>query len=72
MAKIRAEDIAEVRERARIDEVVGQTVALKPAGGGSLKGLCPFHDERSPSFQVSPAKGLWYCFGCGEIGRAHV
>jgi len=68
VARIRAEDIAEVRERARIDEVVGQTVALKPAGGGSLKGLCPFHDERSPSFQVSPAKGLWYCFGCGEGG----
>ena len=68
MAKIRAEDIAEVRQTARIDEVVGQSVALKPAGGGSLKGLCPFHDERSPSFQVSPAKGLWYCFGCGEGG----
>ena len=68
MAKIRAEDIVEVRERARIDEVVAQTVALKPAGGGSYKGLCPFHDERSPSFQVSAAKGLWYCFGCGEGG----
>ena len=68
MAKIRSEDIAEVRQTARIDEVVGQSVALKPAGGGSLKGLCPFHDERSPSFQVSPAKGLWYCFGCGEGG----
>ena len=68
MAKIRSEDIAEVRQTARIDEVVGQSVALKPAGGGSLKGLCPFHDERSPSFQVSPSKGLWYCFGCGEGG----
>lgn len=68
VAKIRADDIAEVRERARIDEVVAQSVALKPAGGGSYKGLCPFHDERSPSFHVSPAKGLWYCFGCGEGG----
>lgn len=68
MAKIRGDDIAEVRERARIDEVVAQSVALKPAGGGSFKGLCPFHDERSPSFHVSPAKGLWYCFGCGEGG----
>jgi DNA primase len=68
VAKIRAEDVAEVRERARIDDVVAQTVALKPAGGGSFKGLCPFHDERSPSFHVSPAKGLWYCFGCGEGG----
>ncbi len=68
MAKIRAEDVSEVRERARIDEVVSHSVALKPAGGGSYKGLCPFHDERSPSFHVSPAKGLWYCFGCGEGG----
>lgn len=68
MAKIRAEDVAEVRDRARIDEVVRETVELKPAGGGSYKGLCPFHEERSPSFQVSPAKGLWYCFGCGEGG----
>ncbi len=68
MAKIRAEDVVEVRERARIDEVVRDSVALKPAGGGSYKGLCPFHEERSPSFQVSPSKGLWYCFGCGEGG----
>lgn len=68
MAKIRAADVVEVRERARLDEVVRDVVALKPSGGGSYKGLCPFHDERSPSFQVSPAKGLWYCFGCGEGG----
>ncbi len=68
MAKIRSEDVAEVRERARIDEVVRETVELRPAGGGSFKGLCPFHEERSPSFQVSAAKGLWYCFGCGEGG----
>jgi DNA primase len=68
VAKIRAEDVAEVRQTARIEEVVGQSVTLKPAGGGSLKGLCPFHDERTPSFQVSPGKGLWYCFGCGEGG----
>ena len=68
MAKIRADDIAVVREQVQIDDVVRDTVELRPAGGGSLKGLCPFHDERSPSFQVSPAKGLWYCFGCGEGG----
>jgi DNA primase len=66
--RIRDEDIALVRERARIDEVVRDYVTLKSAGGGSLKGLCPFHDERSPSFNVSPAKGAWYCFGCGEGG----
>lgn len=66
--RINEEDIALVRERARIDEVVGEYVALKNAGGGSLKGLCPFHDEKTPSFQVTPSRGLFYCFGCGEGG----
>ncbi len=66
--RIAAADIAEVRERVRIDEIVGEHVTLRSAGGGSLKGLCPFHDERSPSFHVTPAKGLYYCFGCGEGG----
>ncbi len=62
--------MAEVRSRARIDDVVGAVVALRNAGGGSMKGLCPFHDEKTPSFQVTPAKGLFYCFGCGEGGDA--
>ena len=66
--RIRDEDVAAVRERARIDQVVGEYVQLRSAGGGSLKGLCPFHEERSPSFHVTPAKGLYYCFGCGEGG----
>lgn len=66
--RINEEDIALVRERARIDEVVGEYVQLRNAGGGSLKGLCPFHDERTPSFQVTPSRGLFYCFGCGEGG----
>ncbi len=66
--RIRDEDIALVRERARIDEVVREYVGLKNAGGGSLKGLCPFHDERTPSFNVSPSRGMWYCFGCAEGG----
>ncbi|WP_257477470.1 DNA primase [Acidipropionibacterium jensenii] len=66
--RINDEDIALVRERARIDEVVGEYVQLRNAGGGSLKGLCPFHDERTPSFQVTPSRGLFYCFGCGEGG----
>ncbi|HET7724369.1 MAG TPA: CHC2 zinc finger domain-containing protein, partial [Propionibacteriaceae bacterium] len=65
---INEEDIAEVRDRARIDDVVSAYVALKPAGGGSLKGLCPFHDEKTPSFQVTPSRGFYYCFGCGESG----
>lgn len=66
--RIRDNDIAEIRDRARIDEVVGEYVSLRHAGGGSVKGLCPFHDERTPSFHVTPARGLWYCFGCGEGG----
>jgi DNA primase len=65
---IKREDVEAVRERARIDEVVGAHVTLKPAGVGSLKGLCPFHDERSPSFHVRPGVGRWHCFGCGEGG----
>lgn len=68
MPRIKDADIVVVRERARIDEVVRDVVALKSAGGGSLKGLCPFHDERSPSFHVTPAKGYWHCFGCQEGG----
>ena len=65
--RIREEDIAEVREKAKIEEVIGDYVTLRPAGGGSLKGLCPFHDEKSPSFNVRPDRG-WHCFGCGEGG----
>ncbi|WP_166354939.1 DNA primase [Phytoactinopolyspora limicola] len=66
--RIRDEDIAAVRERARIEEIVSQYVTLRPAGGGSLKGLCPFHDEKTPSFNVRPQVNLFHCFGCGEGG----
>ncbi|WP_299035328.1 DNA primase [uncultured Pseudokineococcus sp.] len=65
---IRSEDVDAVREQIRLDEVVGEYVTLKPAGAGSLKGLCPFHDERSPSFHVRPAVGFYKCFGCGAGG----
>ena len=65
---IKREDIEAVRERARIEDVVGEHVTLKGAGAGSMKGLCPFHDERTPSFNVRPQLGLWHCFGCGEGG----
>jgi DNA primase len=68
--RIRDEDIAAVRERSPIDEVVGEYLQLKSAGGGSLKGLCPFHDEKTPSFNVTPARGLFYCFSCAEGGDA--
>jgi DNA primase len=66
--RIRDEDIAAVRERSPIDEVVGEYLQLRNAGGGSLKGLCPFHDEKTPSFNVTPARGLFYCHGCAEGG----
>jgi DNA primase len=66
--RIRDEDIAAVRERSPIDEVVGEYLQLRSAGGGSLKGLCPFHDEKTPSFNVTPARGLFYCFSCAEGG----
>jgi len=66
--RIRDEDIALVRERSPVDEVVGEYLQLRNAGGGSLKALCPFHDEKTPSFNVTPARGLWYCFSCTEGG----
>ncbi|MFP7833089.1 DNA primase [Marisediminicola sp. LYQ134] len=65
---IRRNDIDEVRARVNIADVVGDYVTLKGAGVGSLKGLCPFHDERSPSFHVRPQVGRYHCFGCGEDG----
>src|SRR5450759_3543177 len=68
--RIRDEDIAAVRDRSPIDEVVGEYLQLKNAGGGSLKGLCPFHEEKTPSFNVTPARGLFYCFSCAEGGDA--
>jgi DNA primase len=66
--RIREESIAEVREKASIEEVVSQYVTLKNAGGGSMKGLCPFHDEKTPSFNVNPSRGGFHCFGCQEGG----
>ena len=61
------ETVNQIIETARIDEVVGEWVNLKKRGANML-GLCPFHNEKSPSFTVSPAKGIYKCFGCGEAG----
>ncbi|MGK9147210.1 DNA primase [Plantibacter flavus] len=69
--RIRQSDVEEVKARTNIGDVVGDYVALKSAGVGSLKGLCPFHDERSPSFHVRPTVGLYHCFGCGESGDVY-
>lgn len=61
-------DLVRVKEAARLVDVVGKTVHLKHTGGGTWKGLCPFHDEKTPSFTVSEDKNVWYCFGCSEGG----
>jgi DNA primase len=65
---IRNEDVAYVRENVRIDEVVNDYLPLKQAGGDQKKGLCPFHDEKSPSFHVTLSRGYFHCFGCGKGG----
>ncbi|MEV7424424.1 MULTISPECIES: DNA primase [unclassified Streptomyces] len=66
--RINDDDVKAVRDAVPIDAVVSEYLQLRSAGGGNLKGLCPFHDEKSPSFQVSPSKGLFHCFGCQEGG----
>lgn len=65
---IRRADVDQVRERSRLDEIVAEHVTLRTAGIGSMKGLCPFHDEKTPSFHIRPQLGHWHCFGCGEGG----
>ena len=66
--RIRAEDIVAVKERSSIVDVVRDHVTLRPAGVGAMKGLCPFHDEKTPSFTVRESAGSFHCFGCGEGG----
>jgi len=63
---------AKERIRARLDlaQLIGEQVVLKPAGRGQLKGLCPFHAEKTPSFHVHVDRGFFYCFGCGAKGDA--
>jgi DNA primase len=68
--RIRDEDIALVRERAAIADVISEHVTLKAAGGGNLKGLCPFHDEKTASFTVAPGRNVYFCHGCGTGGDA--
>tara|TARA_R110002020_G_scaffold475834_1_gene712918 strand:- start:280646 stop:282571 length:1926 start_codon:yes stop_codon:yes gene_type:complete len=68
---IKRSDIDEVRSRTNLADIVGDYVTLKSAGSGSMKGLCPFHEERSPSFHVRPQVGFYHCFGCGEGGDVY-
>src|SRR6185437_5319670 len=69
--RISDRDIAAIREQARIEDVVGDYVQLRRAGADSHKGLCPFHNEKSPSFHVRPNHGQFHCFGCGEGGDVY-
>lgn len=62
------EDIERVRAVADLYDIVSATVTLKPSGTGTFVGLCPFHDEKTPSFSVRPSLGVWHCFGCGAGG----
>jgi DNA primase len=68
--RVKDEDIALVRDRTSIADIISESVTLRPAGGGNLKGLCPFHDEKTPSFNVSPARNVYFCHGCGQGGDA--
>ncbi|MDL9979664.1 DNA primase [Microbacterium candidum] len=69
--RIAQADVEEVKARTNIADIIGERVALKSAGIGALKGLCPFHDEKSPSFNVRPQSGFYHCFGCGESGDVY-
>jgi DNA primase len=70
LARIRQEDIDAVKDRTDIVALVSQYLALRKTGHDSMSGLCPFHQEKTASFSVSPAKGVFYCFGCGKGGDA--
>ena len=68
--RIRDEDVEAVKERTDIVKLVSGYLTLKKSGHDSMTGLCPFHTEKTPSFSVSPSKGMYYCFGCGAGGDA--
>jgi len=68
--RIKQEDIEAVRERTDIVKLVSQYLTLKKAGGDNMTGLCPFHQEKTPSFSISPGKQLFFCHGCGKGGDA--
>ncbi|AOS45208.1 DNA primase [Lacunisphaera limnophila] len=70
MPVIKANSLRDLKNRVNIHDVVIRVVALKKAGGGRFKGLCPFHAEKTPSFNVSADKGFFKCFGCGKAGDA--
>ncbi|MFT4148494.1 MAG: DNA primase [Micrococcaceae bacterium] len=65
---IKRDVVEEIRQKTDIKSIIEQKVTLKTAGIGTWKGLCPFHDEKTPSFTVKPQTGYYHCFGCGEGG----
>lgn len=69
MSRIPDETIQDVLNRVEIVDVIGDYVTLTQRGANA-KGLCPFHQEKTPSFTVSPSKGIFYCFGCQASGNA--
>lgn len=69
--KVRSSDIEELKAKADIVEVVSGYISLKPASAGSFKGLCPFHGEKTPSFNVRSNPGFYHCFGCGVGGDVY-
>ena len=70
-SRVKSSDIEELKERADIVEVIGGYVSLKPASSGSFKGLCPFHGEKTPSFNVRANPAFYHCFGCGVGGDVY-
>lgn len=68
MARVDDATLDEIRARVRIEDIVGRSVVLKPDGSGRMKGLCPFHDEKSPSFKVDKSRGRYHCYGCEADG----
>ncbi|MCQ2380633.1 MAG: DNA primase [Victivallaceae bacterium] len=68
MGAIASEIIEEIRTRCNIVDIIGATVKLKKSGGNSFKGLCPFHQEKTPSFHVDAGRQTFHCFGCGKGG----
>jgi len=68
MPVIKPTCVRDLKLRVNLADVISRVVTLRKAGGTRLKGLCPFHNEKSPSFHVDPDKGFYKCFGCGKAG----
>ena len=70
MPAIKPSCVRDLKLRVNLADVVARVVTLRKAGGARLKGLCPFHNEKTPSFNVDTDKGFFKCFGCGKAGDA--